>query len=132
MLGDGCLESRNKKTRLRLEHSINQQEYLLWKYKELKSVVTGKPMPVHAFHKKSQKYYESLRIYTFLDKSFNRFWRLFYSNKRKIIPLNIHKLLNHPLSLAVWFMDDGYKRNDCNAFRINTDSFTEREQNVLC
>ena len=36
-----------------------------------------------------------------------------------------------PLSLAIWFMDDGYKRNDCNAFRLNTDLFTYDEQKLL-
>ena len=31
-------------------------------------------------------------------------------------------------------MDDGYKRNDCNALRISTDSFTfqERQRLLLC
>ena len=28
-------------------------------------------------------------------------------------------------------MDDGYKRNDCNAFRISTDSFTYHENKLL-
>jgi len=28
-------------------------------------------------------------------------------------------------------MDDGYKRNDCNALRINTDSFNLKEQRLL-
>lgn len=132
ILGDGCLECRNKNVRLRLEHGIKQEKYLLWKFKELKSIITGRPMQVHALHSKSRSYYDSLRIYTFSDKSLNIFWKLFYRNNKKVIPQNISKLLNDPLSLAVWFMDDGYKRNDCNAFRINTDSFKESEQNVLC
>ena len=28
-------------------------------------------------------------------------------------------------------MDDGYKRNDCNALRLGTDSFTKNEQVLL-
>ena len=28
-------------------------------------------------------------------------------------------------------MDDGYKRNDCNALRLNTDSFSLPEQRLL-
>ena len=28
-------------------------------------------------------------------------------------------------------MDDGYKRNDCDAFRFNTDSFGRSEQQML-
>ena len=52
-------------------------------------------------------------------------------NSKKIIPDTICELLKSPLSLAVWFMDDGYKRNDCNAFRLGTDSFTLEEQKLL-
>ena len=104
----------------------------MWKFKELKSVITGKLMQVHAFHLKSKNHYDSLRIYTFSDHSLNDFWELFYRDNKKIVPQSISKLLTDPLSLAVWFMDDGYKRNDCNAFRINTDSFKKSEQNVLC
>ena len=40
-------------------------------------------------------------------------------------------MLNHKISLAVWFMDDGYKRNDCAAVRLNTDAFTYSGQKLL-
>ena len=59
-------------------------------------------------------------------------WRnLFYQDKIKVIPKNISKILTSPLSLAIWFMDDGYKRNDCNALRISTDLFKLQEQQLL-
>ena len=35
------------------------------------------------------------------------------------------------MSLAIWLMDDGYKRNDCSAIRLNTDSFCHEEQKSL-
>ena len=38
---------------------------------------------------------------------------------------------NHPFSLAVWLMDDGYKRNDCDALRLSTDCFSYEEQHML-
>lgn len=132
LLGDGCLERNGKHVRLRLEHGISQKSYLLWKYKELKSVITGSVMKVYAYHKVNKRTYDSLRTYTYSDLVFDFYWDLFYADTgRKKVPKNIRLLLNNPLSIAVWFMDDGYKRNDCNAFRFGTDSFSKNDQLML-
>ena len=131
LLGDGCLEKNGKWTRLRLEHGHIQKSYLVWKYKELKSLVTGKVMTVRYFNKTRKLPYESFRMYTFSDKALDFYRNKFYLNKKKIIPEDLALLLKHPLSLAIWFMDDGYKRNDCNALRLSTDSFTKDEQYIL-
>lgn len=88
-------------------------------------------MNVHAYHKISKKFYDSFRIYSFSDQVFDEYWNSFYLEKKKVIPSNITSLLSDPLSIAVWFMDDGYKRNDCNALRLNTDSFSKDEQQIL-
>ena len=88
-------------------------------------------MPLHYYHKPNKRFYDSFRVYTRTDPMFEEYWNTFYLNKKKIIPLHIQSILKNPLSLAVWFMDDGYKRNDCNALRLNTDSFTKSEQEML-
>ncbi len=131
LLGDGCLERNGQFVRLRLEHGKNQESYLLWKYEELKSITTGSIMKVHAYHKVNECFYDSYRMYTFSDEAFSDYWETFYLDTKKIIPSNIDQLLKDPLSLAIWFMDDGYKRNDCNAFRLGTDSFLLEEQRLL-
>ncbi len=131
LLGDGCLERNGRNVRLRLEHGKDQKSYLLWKFKELKSITTGSVMKVRAYHNINKRFYDSYRAYTFSDKAVEYYWNMFYVNNKKVIPTNISKLLKNPLSLAVWFMDDGYKRNDCNAFRLGTDSFTPKEQILL-
>ena len=131
LLGDGCLEKNGKWTRLRLEHGHIQKSYLVWKYKELKSLVTGKIMEVRVFKKAQKLFYYSYRMYTFSNPALDFYRNIFYVNKKKIIPEDFASLLKHPLSLAVWFMDDGYKRNDCNALRLSTDSFTKSEQYIL-
>lgn len=56
---------------------------------------------------------------------------MFYRNKVKFIPENICQILKSPLSLAVWFMDDGGRRNDSYGLFLNTLSFTKREQEML-
>jgi len=131
ILGDGCLERNGQHVRLRLEHGISQKSYLLWKYNELKAVITGTVMSLHSYHKINKCFYDSFRTYTFSNQIFDTYWNTFYLSKKKIIPLHIQSILKNPLSLAVWFMDDGYKRNDCNALRLGTDSFTKNEQVLL-
>ena len=107
------------------------KSYLAWKYRELKSIITGSIMKLHYYHKINKCFYDSLRAYSFSNQVFDRYWNTFYLNKKKIIPANIASLLTNPLSLAIWFMDDGYKRNDCNALRLSTDSFTKDEHVIL-
>ena len=131
LLGDGCLERNGKHIRLRLEHGINQKSYLLWKYKELKNIITGSVINIHAYHKTMNRFYDSSRIYTYSDHVFEKYWKLFYFDKKKCISSDIATALTNPLSLAIWFMDDGYKRSDCNALRLSTDSFTKNEQHLL-
>ncbi len=33
--------------------------------------------------------------------------------------------------LAVWIMDDGYRRNDCNALRLNTQGYSYADHQVI-
>ena len=132
LLGDGCLERNGRNVRLRIEHSDSQKEYLLWKCKKLQRLITERsPMKINAFHKVYKRRYISWRAYTMTNINLNELFYLFYKENKKIIPYSIIKDLTDPLSLAVWFMDDGYKRNDCNAFRISTDSFTYHENELL-
>ncbi len=58
------------------------------------------------------------------------FGELFYEKRQKIVPVQIQSLLRDPLSLAVWFMDDGSKnRND--GLILNTQCFTKAETEHL-
>lgn len=131
MLGDGMLEKRWRYPRLRFGHSIAQQEYLFWKYRELENIAGKIPIRVSAWHKAMGRRYESFHFGTRAIPALMKYWNAFYRDGRKIIPEDIGVLLTDPLALAVWFMDDGYKRNDCNALRLNTDAFSDAEQAML-
>jgi hypothetical protein len=48
----------------------------------------------------------------------------------KVVPEGISDLLTHPLTLAVWLMDDGNKNKD--VLFLNTQSFSLQEQDRLC
>ena len=131
ILGDSNLEKRWKNPRLRFAHSIVQKDYLFWKYQEFQNVASSAPILIRELHPKTSKVYESWQFATCATSELLDYWNQFCSSGRKIIPENILELLTDSLSLAIWFMDDGYKRNDCNAFRLNTDAFSQREQFLL-
>jgi len=131
LLGDGFLERNGKFVRLHIDHSIKQKEYLYWKYRELKTFVPSKPRIIISYHRKAQKEYRRLHFATYSLDVFEYYWKIFYSNNRKAITNLIFSELKDPLSLAVWYMDDGYKRNDCDALRFSTESFSSAEQKLL-
>ena len=132
LLGDGTLELNGQNVRLRIDHSMKQKDYVEWKHKEFFNLA---PSGVRDFAQKincrTGKIYRHSKFDTFSNIFLNEFYRMFYIGRRKRVPNNIVKILKKPLSLAVWFMDDGYKRNDCNALRISTDSFSIKEQELL-
>lgn len=102
LLGDGHLETqdRGRTYRLKIEHCDAQTEYLLWLYQEFKSWIPSEPYT----KMKSERVYVGVRTYS--HKALASFGKIFYREGKKIIPRAIEKLLT-PLSLAIWFMDDG-------------------------
>jgi len=126
ILGDGCLaENAEKKYwkkywkknfRLKIEQSDKHKEYIFWLYEIFKNWILSPP-----------KYLEerkAWRFYTVSHPELTRFRKIFYRNRRKIVPENIEELFIHPLSLAVWFMDDGLRKG--NGFSVCVHSFSKR------
>lgn len=109
VLGDAYLQKTGKaNARLRLEHSIGQKEYLEWKVDLLKNYFQSKIQLLERFNARWNKTYHYVRIQSNSSPEFGKIQRLFYKDSEKVIPKEIAKLLKHPLTLAVWFMDDGY------------------------
>lgn len=102
LLGDGHLETQDqgKTYRLKIEHCNAQKEYLSWPYQEFISWIPSRP---YTKVKKNNVY---VGVRTYSHESLNVFGKLFYSQGKKLIPKVIERLLT-PLSLAIWFMDDG-------------------------
>jgi recombination protein RecA len=132
ILGDGCMERNGRYVRLKIGHGLEQQGYLQWKSKLLNPFCAHQPRFVEgAVHRKTGVRYSRVEVSTFSLPIFEEYWQKFYVQRKKQIPKDIDKLLTEPLAIAIWFMDDGYKRNDCNALRINTDSFAYEDQQIL-
>jgi len=119
-LGDGAMR---KKTHALLEinHSYTQREYVDWLYQQFKNYVATKP--------KMRKSNGNRIAYRFTTKSlsvFTQFYNKFFRNHRKSIP---EGTILTPLTLAVWYMDDGSRCDEDIYF--NTQQFTKEEQQRL-
>jgi len=127
LLGDGHLESQNNERtyRLKVEHSLKQKEYVDWFYQEFKDWILSKPKKKEQIVK--GKLYHKYWVNTLSCGSFRFYAQQFYKDKKKVVPKLIHRWLT-PLSLAVWFMDDGsIKSKNHRARIINTQGFEKRE-----
>lgn len=102
LLGDGHLETQNngRTYRLKVEHCAAQRDYLVWLAKEFQEWL-------------QTDWYEKQRgtkvVYGFTTVShpaFRFYAKQFYQEGKKRMPPLIKRLLS-PLSLAIWFLDDG-------------------------
>jgi len=125
LLGDGHLETQNRGRtfRLKVEHSISQKDYTDWLYQKFQNMVLTKPQI------KEQKIgsisYQKYWFSTISTGSFRFYGQQFYVNHKKVVPNIISKLIT-PLSLAVWFMDDGSLKSYLHKARIiNTQGFDD-------
>ena len=127
ILGDGSLEfDGNVGTRLQIKQCAKYKNYVIWLHKKLKNLCKSEPKQ----RKDNNQWYFSTRALKELTSLYN----LFYNKERKIIPKNISKLLISPITLAVWYMDDGgldYRPKSHYSFILNTQSFSSEEVNSL-
>jgi hypothetical protein len=143
LLGDSNIQKRIQSYRLKIDHSMDQQQYVLWKHKQLKRLCQTTQPPKKTIDKKG---FEGLEFYTSSGTYLKSYHELFYKpveklgkngNKKVIFVKTItEKLINllpmHPMVLATFFMDDGSVRDDCYAGKIATQGFTLVENNLLC
>jgi hypothetical protein len=118
ILGDGFLQKTGEKNaRLRLEHSDKQKDYVLWKGNIFGRLFQGSPNYLERVHPKSKETYKYCRWQSSANSGFGKWRKYFYPEGKKLIPSDLGKFLTHPISLAVWYMDDGYfNKIDNNSF----------------
>lgn len=109
LLGDACLQKTGQKNaRLRLEHGEKQKEYLHWKCEQFPKLFNRAPDHVKRTHPKTKRVYGYWRGQSHSTPILGKWHSLFYKDGVKHLPQNLTELLTLPLSLAVWYMDDGY------------------------
>jgi hypothetical protein len=110
ILGDAYLQKTGEKNaRLRIEHSAKQKDYVDWKYNQLENIFQSKPKKLVRDHPKNQRQNTYYRLQSNASPVFGKLRSLYYDkNSTKIIPSSIDQILSRPLTIAVWYMDDGY------------------------
>lgn len=103
ILGDGCLRRLSKRkmsSQLYVSQHSSKLPYLEWLHS-----ILGKGFAMNPI--KPKKGYEQHYFDTRPEMVLGYLRENFYPEGKKIIPGDIKNLLKYPLSLAVWFMDDG-------------------------
>lgn len=138
LLGDMHIQKTTASTnrcRLRICHSIRQKEYVDWKYSVLVTPFCKKTKPPYRNDRRLTT--PEYMFYTSYRDEFIPYHTTWYQRRGsdsgtiKIVPVNIKQLLVDPIALAVWYLDDGTKRGDCNACRFATQSFFLKENELL-
>lgn len=77
---------------------------------------------------KTKTQYNSITLTTMQLPCFTELHNIWYSNGKKIVPLNIENMLT-PLSLAHWIMGDGSKQNE--GLHLSVYAFSNSDINLL-
>ena len=105
---------------LEINHCLAQKSYVDWKYKQLADLVQTPP---------KERTNNAARVaYRFVTRSLPQltpYYALFYREGTKRVP----EIELSPLSLAVWFMDDGSRSRS--AVYLNTQQFRIEDQMQL-
>lgn len=127
LLGDGCLEfSGFHGSRLQVKQAKKYKNYVFWMHEKLENLCKSTPKQ----RRDNKQWYFSTRHLNKLTE----LRKLFYSQNKKQVPANISKLLISPLSIAIWYMDDGcldWRPKDHYAFTLSTDCFSLKDVSLL-
>jgi hypothetical protein len=124
LLGDGHLRafSGRRNALLEVNHSYKQKDYVEWKYNILKNVSASPPKPRNGNGQRIAYRFHSKQL-----PELTEFYSLFYRGGKKVVPQSVEL---DPISLAVWYMDDGsYCRNS--DVYLNTQQFERENQKRL-
>lgn len=128
LLGDmniGKPRKHHPTCRLALVHSTKQRE-LFMKKVEILGEFMRDYKEYDYFDKRTNNTYSTIRGNSKSHKIFNDLYNKLYINGIKTITQEYLDMIDHPIALAYWFMDDG-----CNQGVLATNSFTEFEVDLL-
>jgi hypothetical protein len=122
LLGDGCLAKHGRFHRLHVKHQIAQRGLVEFKRDAFRDFVT---MPLHEFDQRlGDRFYPCAQFATHTSPLFSEWHNQFYRGRHKVVPIEVAQWLT-PLSMAVWFMDDGGA--DYAGLNLQTHNFELRE-----
>jgi hypothetical protein len=123
ILGDAHLEtqSNGRTYRVKFEYGSTQREYANHLYESFREWVRTPPqVKLDATH-------NNVWFQTVSHSAFRFYAHQFYNEKRKCVPLLIHRFLT-ARGIAYWFMDDGsMKSRESKAVIFNTQGFAQKD-----
>jgi hypothetical protein len=131
MLGDATMRVgiKAKNANFKIDHCLEQKEYVFWKYKILKNLVLTPPRLSYRTTKEGIRYKKSWWFRTLRHPVLTEIYNQFYTKDsyrcgRKIVPNLVFENINSFI-MAIWVMDDGSYNQE--KIDISTYSFTLQE-----
>jgi len=120
LLGDGSLNIQKpyKNARFSFRHSINQKDYFLWKVNEMKEISSENCI----WEQDNGRGKHKIRYQSLATESLTELYKLTHPHGKFEIRRKWLNLLT-PLSLCVWWLDDGSLVSDCRQGVFCTDDF---------
>ena len=123
LISDAWLQiNKAGNTRLAFKQSIDKLEYLFYIFNKLSHYCSTYPHLTKTIL--NGKLFYGISFSTRSYPCFTELYQNFYSNKIKILPLNLYEILTYE-ALAHWIMGDGTKTY--NGITLQTQSFTIKE-----
>jgi hypothetical protein len=127
LLGDGCLARRTKYANLRVSHSIKQEQFVRWKHKILYNIAGDIRITNNRGFGK-----QLIGFQTPVLSQLTELHNVIYPNKIKTVTAKWLSFITDPLSLAVWYMDDGSMQLRNGSTSFHTEGFKKPEVQLLC
>lgn len=110
LLGDAYLQKTGSaNARLRLEHSFKQLALMAWKFSELEHIFQSEPKRLERIHPATGRVNKYVRVQSYAFPFLGKLREQFYAEDGvKQLPENLEDMLASPLTIAVWYMDDGH------------------------
>lgn len=135
LLGDGSLKIHKpyRNARFSFRHSIRQKEYFFWKVKELKEISSDKHYWKQGKKGKDGWGGEKLRFQSLALESLTELYHLTHKKNIKGRIRIRRRWLNMmtPLSLMIWWLDDGSLVADTRQGVFCTDGFSYDEVKII-
>lgn len=136
LLGDGSLaiNPKYKSPRFSFRHSIKQKEYFFWKVEMLKEICGESCYWLQGSEKKPDGW--GTAKYRFQSKALSSLTEIYNLTHKRVSGTKVRvtrKWLNQlsPLSLAIWWQDDGSLVSDSRQGVICTDGFSLEEIEII-
>lgn len=125
------MERNGLHVRLRIDHSVRQKAFVDWKFRMLAELEPASPRLIRRIESRTGRVQCNYRFGTRTTPVLESYYSLFYPGGKKRISEEIADFLVSPLSIAVWYMDDGGRRGDCRSGYLNTNAYSVRDVEIL-